>query len=141
MNKLATLLVIILTCFLWAAPPATATDTDRHSDEMFSDEEPSYDDREYKFILGMVSDYQGWKIFINEGARVIITLETGLFNEDKNEISRFAIEPGSWIYTEGPVNLNGDIEAENIYLLPGRLDKNDYSRYPFIKIAPTPWSP
>jgi len=127
----------VLTVFLLAvaafAPKA-------HSASARGDDDASLmDDREYKFIIGTVTEDQGWRLLVNESERVVISSETRLLNEREREVGRGSIKSGKWIYLEGPVGRDGAVEAEKVYLLPGPVKSKDYRKYPFINIAPVPW--
>lgn len=135
-NKTVTLMAV-LTVFLLAI---TAFAPVTHGAPREGEDETSrYGDREYKFVIGMVNEDEGWRLILNESERVLITSDTEFFNAREKEIGRAAIRSGSWIYTEGPIGTDGAIEAEKIYLLPGHLKSSEYRKYPFINIAPVPW--
>jgi hypothetical protein len=91
------------------------------------------DDRPYRFVRGVVSGDEGWRIIINEGVRVRITRQTEVFDARSVKTSRYDIRPGAWVYAEGPVDFYGDVEAEKVYVLPGQLKESELRRYPFIK--------
>ncbi|GMR04185.1 MAG: hypothetical protein BMS9Abin23_0074 [Thermodesulfobacteriota bacterium] len=151
MSKKSLWMITILTGLLWGAAslapaPVTVFANDRDSKEIKesrdSDESPESaqpDDREYRFIIGVVNKNQVWGVIVNEGTRVRITSETEVLNSNEKKRSRYSIKEGAWLYVEGPLNYDGFVEAEKVYLLPGPVRSNEYGNYPFIKKAPIPW--
>jgi len=137
-NKTVTI-VAVLTVFLLTV---TAFALTSHSTSPRGEDEASRsDDREHKFIIGTITEDQGWRLLMNESEMVLITSGTRLYNAHEKEIRRDTIKRGHWIYTEGPIGPDGAIEAERIYLLPGPVKSSEYRKYPFINIAPVPWRP
>lgn len=137
-NKTVTLMAVLIV-FLLAV---TAFAPTSHSASPGGEDEASrHDDREYKFIIGAITEDQGWRLLVNESEILLITPDTKLFNANEREVSRSSIKSGKWIYTEGPIGPDGAIEAEKVYLLPGPVKRSEYRKYPFINIAPVPWRP
>jgi len=137
-------LLLAMAAFAPTVPDAFARDRDardRGIRDRDADEVTASDDREYSFTLGIVTEDQGWTILLNESTRVRITSDTELFNAREKEIGRGSVRSGSWIYIEGPIAIDGAVEADKVYLLPGPVKTTDYRKYPFIKIAPGPWRP
>jgi hypothetical protein len=91
------------------------------------------DERPFKFIQGVVSEDQGWRIIVNEGVRVRITLQTEVLDSRGRTVPRYDIKPGLWVYATGPIDFDGDVLAEKVYILPGRIDGNRLGQYPFIE--------
>jgi hypothetical protein len=126
----ATVLMALL-CAPAALPPGGQAGAARAEADL---EGPNVvDDRPYRFVRGVVSGDDGWRIIINEGVRVRITRQTEVLDARSVKTSRYDIRPGAWVYAEGPVDFYGDVEAEKVYVLPGHLKESELKRYPFIK--------
>lgn len=91
-------------------------------------------DAPMRFVRGVVVGYDGAAIIVNETDRVIVTDRTEFFNSRGKEIQRGPIRVGQWLYLEGYVQEDGSVDAEEVYFLPGNINKKDRSKYPFMKL-------
>ncbi len=92
------------------------------------------DTREYMFVQGVVSKYNGDSFLVNEGLKVYLTHKTKIFDERGRPAANLKPALSKWVYVEGPLNEDGSINAESLYLLRGHIGKKDRSKYPFMQI-------
>lgn len=121
---------------IWAAmafAPPSAAAREESGEDIYA-----IDDREYGLILGVVMDDQGWRIVVNETSRVRISSDTEILDARERKARRSAVRTGRWVYAEGPITFDGDVEADRVYLMPGPVAPGEYGKYPFIKMAPIP---
>ncbi len=89
--------------------------------------------QEYRFFQGVVSLEKKGYLIINEDKRVNL-LKTTIVRNKKIIIPLKSIKAGKWVYVEGPLNMDGSIDAEIVFLLPGRISKKERHKYPFMKL-------
>ncbi len=90
--------------------------------------------REYKFVQGIVTGYSGSALMVNEGLRVNLKYDTKFFDSHGEPAGSYEVRVRKWIYMEGTVNADKSVDAEKIYLLPGRIGDKDKKKYPFMQI-------
>ncbi len=93
----------------------------------------SLDAQEYRFFQGVVDKKGANHLEVNE-MHVNITVEAVTKNKDDQVIPLDLIEEGKCVYIEGPLNMDGSMDAVNIYLLPGKILKKERRNYPFMKL-------
>lgn len=94
----------------------------------------SLDAQEYKFLHGVISLDRAGHLIVNEDKRVNLLEETVVKNKKDQIIPLESLKAGKWVYVEGPLNMDGSVDAEVIYLLPGRISKKERHKYPFMKL-------
>lgn len=92
------------------------------------------DTGKYKFVLGFVNSYNGESLVINERWKANVTGETKVFDSRGEKAEAARLRTHKWVYVEGPLGMNGEINADKVYLLPGHVGKKDLRRYPFIQL-------
>lgn len=92
------------------------------------------DEREHRFTIGVINKYNGSSFLVNEGLKVYIVHDTKFFDDRGNPATGKGLRESRWVYVEGPLNADGSINAESLYLLRGPVGKKDKRKYPFIQI-------
>jgi hypothetical protein len=90
--------------------------------------------QEYRFLQGVISIERVGHLVVNENQRINILEETVVKNKKDQIVPLKSLKVGKWVYVEGPLNMDGSIDAEIIYLLPGRISKKERHKYPFMKL-------
>lgn len=94
----------------------------------------SLDAQEYRFLHGVISLDRAGYLIVNEDKRVNLLEETVVKNKKDQIIPLESLKAGKWVYIEGPLDLDGSVDAEVIYLLPRRISKKERHKYPFMKL-------
>ena len=90
--------------------------------------------QEYRFLHGVISIKRVGYLVVNENQRINLLEETVVKNKKDQPIPLKSLKAGKWVYIEGPLNLDGSIDAEVVYLLPRRISKKERHKYPFMKL-------
>lgn len=90
--------------------------------------------REYRFVQGIVTGYSGTSLLVNEGLRVNLKYDTKFFDSQGESVGNYEVKEHKWIYVEGTVNADKSVDAQKIYLLPGRVENKDKKKYPFMQM-------
>ena len=90
--------------------------------------------QEYRFLQGVIAIERVGHLVVNEHHRVNILEETVVKNKKDHIVPLKSLKVGKWVYVEGPLKMDGSIDAEVIYLLPGRISKEERFKYPFMKL-------
>ena len=90
--------------------------------------------QEYRFLQGVISIKRVGHLVVNENQRINLLEETVVKNKKDQLIPLKSLKEGKWVYVEGPLNMDGSMDAEIIYLLPGRISKKERHEYPFMKL-------
>ncbi len=90
--------------------------------------------QEYRFLQGVISIKGVGHLVVNENQRINLLEETMVKNKKDQLVPLKSLKVGKWVYIEGPLNLDGSVDAEVIYLLPGRISKKGRHKYPFMKL-------
>lgn len=94
----------------------------------------SEDEREYRFVLGAVNKSDTTSFTVNERQKVYIVHDTRFFNDYGKPAAKAGPKASGWVYVEGPLNPDGSVNAESLYILRGPVTNKNRSRYPFIQI-------
>ena len=119
MNKTRFLVVALLALFL-GAQGAWGAET--------------VDEREYKFMQGVINARTPGSVLLNESVRVNITGNTKFFDAKARKSAPQAITRYKWLYVEGVKERDGSITAEVIYYLPGHISRKDRPKYGFMQL-------
>ncbi len=119
-----TIKTVILAALLGLLPVISATAGDIEPEDL----------REYRFVQGIVTGYNGSALMVNEGLRVNLKYDTKFFDSYGGPAGSYEIGKSKWIYVEGTVNVDKSLDAEKIYLLPGHIGNKDKKKYPFMQI-------
>ena len=90
--------------------------------------------QEYRFLQGVISIKRVGHLVVNENKRINLLEETVVKNKKDQIVPLKSLKAGKWVYIEGPLNPDGSVDAEVIYLLPGRISKRERHKYPFMKL-------
>jgi hypothetical protein len=93
------------------------------------------DEREYRFVLGVVNKSDLTSFTVNERQKVYIVHDTRFYDDHGKQVKGGSGPKASgWVYVEGPLNPDGSVNAESLYVLRGPVTNKNRSRYPFIQI-------
>ena len=90
--------------------------------------------QEYRFLQGVISIKRVGHLVVNENQRINLLEETVVKNKKDQLVPLKSLKEGKWVYVEGPLNMDGSMDAEIIYLLPGRISKKERHKYPFMRL-------
>lgn len=92
------------------------------------------DDREYKFMQGVINARTPSSLILNETVKVNLTAETRFFDSKGRKSASREISRYKWLYVEGVKESDGSITAVDVYYLPGRISKKERPRYGFMQL-------
>lgn len=119
MNKSRFLAVALLVLFL-GAPAAWGAE--------------EVDEREYKFMQGVINARGPGSVVLNETVRVNLTRDTKFFDSSRRKSTPEAMSRHKWLYVEGVKKPDGSITAVEVYYLPGYVSRKEMSKYGFMQL-------
>lgn len=92
------------------------------------------DERERVFMQGVINARGVSTLILNEHVKVRLTKDTRYFDAAARKSSVNALEQHKWLYVEGIKERDGSVTAEDVYFLPGFVEKKDKSKYGFMQL-------
>jgi len=92
------------------------------------------DERERVFMQGVINARGASTLILNEHVRVRLTKDTRFFDARARKSSVKALQQHKWLYVEGIKERDGSVTAEDVYFLPGFVEKKDKSKYGFMQL-------
>lgn len=92
------------------------------------------DEREYKFMQGIINARGAGSVILNETVKVNLTRDTKFFDSRARRSTLQEMGRYKWLYVEGVKERDGSITAEEVYYLPGYIDRKDRSKYGFMQL-------
>jgi len=92
------------------------------------------DEREYKFMQGVINARGPGSVVLNETVKVNLTRDTKFFDSRGRKSAQQAITSYKWLYVEGVKERDGSITAEEVYYLPGYISRKDRPKYGFMQL-------
>jgi hypothetical protein len=92
------------------------------------------DEREYKFIQGVINARTPGSVLLNESVRVNLTRDTKFFDAKARKSTHQEMIRYKWLYVEGVKERDGSITAAEVYFLPGHISRKDKPKYGFMQL-------
>jgi hypothetical protein len=92
------------------------------------------DDREYKFMQGVINARGPGVVILNETVKVKLTRDTKFFDSAARKSDLRSMGRYKWLYVEGVKEPDGSITAEEVYYLPGYVSRKEMKKYGFMQL-------